>query len=65
MVNKSTIYKEGIKGKESVLLKVMMIVVTMNLNMLSPFINNIIVSNLNSIFVVTIHLSGIVTKLSH
>ena len=65
MVNKSTVYKEGIKGKESVLLKVMMIVVTMNLNMLSPFINNIIVSNLNSIFVVTIHLSGIVTKLSH
>ena len=65
MVNKFTIYKEGIKGKESVLLKVMMIVVTMNLNMLSPFINNIIVSNLNSIFVVTIHLSGIVTKLSY
>ena len=59
LVNKFTICgEERDKGQsKSVMMKVMMSEVAINLNMLSPFMKNGVVSNLNIILIVTIHWS--------
>ena len=67
LVNKCTICgEERDKGQsKSVMMKVMMNEVTINLNMLSPFMKNGVVSKLNIILVVTIHRSRTKKRNTH
>jgi hypothetical protein len=67
LVNKSAIYKEKEKEKQSngVMLETMTSKMTIDLNVLSSFMKNQVVSNLNRTLVVTIHRSGMRKENSH
>jgi hypothetical protein len=69
LVNKSAIYKEKEKEKEKqsngVMLETMTSKMTIDLNVLSSFMKNQVVSNLNRTLVVTIHRSGMRKENSH